>query len=95
MTIDIDSLTTEGGRVMDDNKTTTTKPFGFSRPIPTIKTVTLTETVLTQWEMERDIMLDWVDKRERLLQAAGRFGGRARTAEIRKWYRDYCRTNNL
>ena len=47
--------------------------------------VALGDVILTQWSLEREVLLDWVDKMERALIAAGRFQG-CRTAEIRKWY---------
>lgn len=54
----------------------------YSAPTPTIDVQVLMEHLAAQWQRERDMMLAWVDERERLL------GIEPRTAEIRKWWRE-------
>ena len=62
---------------------TTSTPY----PTPQYTTATiplecLAEMLTAQLQRERDMMLAWVDERERLL------GIEPRTAEIRKWWKE-------
>jgi hypothetical protein len=54
----------------------------FSTTTPTIDIQAWMENYLSQLQRERDMMLAWVDERERAL------GIEPRTAEIRKWWRE-------
>ena len=53
-----------------------------SPAVPALDLDTLAEQLSQQLLIERDMLLAWVDVRERMLNI------RPRTAEVRKWYRE-------
>ena len=64
-------------------------PAPASPPPPVIDLETLAAQLSAQLLLERDMLLAWVDERERMLNI------KPRTAEVRKWWREQngCRIN--